>query len=59
MIEHLIFYIHYIYINGINKKEYTNMPQQLKMYMLFHEQVCERDTKMEKSLLDEENKKAT
>ena len=33
--EHLIFYINNIYINGIKKKEYSNVSQQIKTYTCY------------------------
>ena len=33
--EHLTFYIHNIHTNGIKKKEYTYVSQQLKIYTYF------------------------
>ena len=50
--EHLTFYIHDTYTDGL-KKKYINITQQLKIYTSFHEQaVCKRSIKMEGSLLD-------
>ena len=52
MQEDLTIYMHNIHTNGITKKEYTNMSQQLEIYtLLFHEQVeYGRGYKLEKKL---------